>query len=56
MYHDDFLPQRGTRRREDKTDSVDSVRVITLSQSSFEARVCLRGLLRVGSRVVIPNL
>jgi len=33
-----------------------SVLVITLSQTSFAALVCLRGLLRVGSRVVIPNL
>jgi len=33
-----------------------SVLVITLSQTSFMALVCLRGLLRVGSRIVIANL
>jgi len=33
-----------------------SVLVITLSQTSFAALVCLRNLLRVGSRIVIPNL
>jgi len=33
-----------------------SVLVITLSQTSFAALVCLRGLLRVGSRIVISNL
>ena len=33
-----------------------SVLVITLSQTSLVALVCLRGLLRVGSRIVIPNL
>jgi len=33
-----------------------NVLVITLSQTSFAALVCLRGLLHVGSRMVIPNL
>ena len=33
-----------------------SVLVITVKQTSFAALVCLRGLFRVGSRVVIPHL
>jgi len=33
-----------------------SVLVISLSHTSFAALVCLRGLLCVGSRIVIPNL
>jgi len=33
-----------------------SVLVITLSQTSFAALMCLRGLVRGWSRVVIPNL
>jgi len=35
---------------------VRSVLVITLSQTSFAALVCLRRLLSVGSRIVIPDL
>jgi len=61
------LPRRRLRMQWSKFTSVGlgtkrlvpfahTVLVITLSQTSFAALVWLRGLLRVRSRIVIPNL